>query len=213
VRTVQLKLTRLNVIFWVIVVAALTFSMTLNVSNATSEDVIDFVNSISKRTLTIANEEQTSESSKEKELEALFKQVVDTRWIGKFSLGRYWRSASNEQRAKYLNLYSKFLTQNYVPNFKEYAGSELIIQNVSEIRRNEYLVQTLITENSGSITVRIDYRLKKKGGGAKDFIVFDIIAEGVSLITTQRSEFSSIIARSGMDYLISMLENKVSKRN
>ena len=204
---------RLDVFFWALAIAITTFSLTLNISNATSEDVIDFVNSISKRTLDIARDENISDSAKEAALGNLFMNVVDTQWIGKFSLGRYWRNASIEQREQYIDLYSKFLTQNYVPNFKEYAGSELMIQNVSEVRRNEYLVQTLITESSGSITIRIDYRLKRKGNGTKNFVVFDIIAEGVSLITTQRSEFSSIIARSGMDYLISMLKNKVSSRN
>ena len=42
----------------------------------------------------------------------------------------------------------------------------------------------------------------------QDFAVFDIIVEGVSMITTQRSEFSSVITNKGMDYLITQLANK-----
>ena len=74
--------------------------------------------------------------------------------------------------------------------------------------QNEYLVKTEIkSENNKSF--RIDYKIRKESDGS--YKIFDIIAEGISMITTQRSEFGSILSRNNISFLIEKLEAKVSQ--
>jgi ABC-type transporter MlaC component len=60
------------------------------------------------------------------------------------------------------------------------------------------------SDGAGSQPVLVDYRVRKN----EKFAIFDIIVEGVSMITTQRSEFTSVLANHDMNYLITQLANK-----
>ncbi len=172
---------------------------------ASVEQARVFVTDLSDTTLGIIKNSSVSSAEKEQQLTALFKKTIDTEWIGKFALGRYIRTLTPEQKERYRTLYTEFLILNYVPNFRDYTGQTLNISSISEPAENNYLVQTAIVNPDGG-TIRVDYRLRQKGN---DFVIYDIIAEGVSLITTQRSEFGSILAQQGVDGLLNKLEARV----
>ena len=59
----------------------------------------------------------------------------------------------------------------------------------------------------GRQPLKVDWRVRELDGG--DLVAIDVIIEGVSLIVTQRSEFSSVIERSGMDGLLAELRQRV----
>lgn len=176
-------------------------------AQASAEEARAYVNELGNKTISIISNTTIPEREKETKLTALFTETLDTEWIAKFVLGRYWRTAQPEQQKRYLALYQKFLINSYVPNFRDYTGEKFVVTAVSETGKDEYLVQTEII-HPGKPKTRVDYRLRKSAQGA--YKVYDIIAEGVSLISTQRSEFGSIVARDGMDSLLKKLEAKIA---
>lgn len=180
-------------------------ALNISTAQASMDQARSFVNALSSNTLTIIKNKQQSNAEKEKNLTALFKKTIDTEWIGKFALGRYIRTMTQEQKSRYNTLYTEFLILNYVPNFRDYTGQTLKITSISETGENTYLVQTNIIDPDGS-TIRVDYRLRQKGD---IFKIYDIIAEGVSLISTQRAEFGSILSQQGVDALLAKLDARV----
>ena len=66
------------------------------------------------------------------------------------------------------------------------------------------------SQEPNSEPVLVDYRVResKNTKGGSGYKIFDVIVEGVSLITTQRSEFASVITNNGIDYLIGQLAAK-----
>jgi phospholipid transport system substrate-binding protein len=179
-----------------------------NTAHATVEEARSFVTQLGDRTLAIIANTTLPTPEKENQLTSIFTETIDTEWIAKFVLGRYWRTATPAQQQQYLALYKKFLISSYVPNFREYTGEKFTVSSVSQLENDEYLVQTQIIHPNKPST-RVDYRLRKNlvSGSYK---IYDIVAEGVSLITTQRSEFGSIAARDGVDVLIKKLEMKIN---
>lgn len=177
-----------------------------SVAQASTEQARAFVSTLSDKTLSVIQDNQLSDIEKEQHLTVLFKETIDTVWIGKFALGRYIRTMTPEQKNRYKGVYTEFLILNYVPNFRSYTSQTLKIVSISETGEATYLVQTeIINPDNGSV-LRVDYRLRQKGD---DFKIYDIIAEGVSLITTQRAEFGSILSQQGVESLIEKLENRV----
>ena len=63
----------------------------------------------------------------------------------------------------------------------------------------------LHTPDGSAPDVVVNYRLSK---GPQGYKVVDILVEGVSLLNTQRSEFASVVANKGLDYLIEALEKR-----
>ena len=65
------------------------------------------------------------------------------------------------------------------------------------------MIYTLILPD-GEPPLRVDWRVRETDYGLK---VIDVAAEGVSMLTTKRSEFASVVAREGVDALIGKLED------
>ena len=183
------------------------------VAQATPKDATNFVNDLSQRVISIAKRADISAAEKEAKLDDIFIQAVDTKWIGKFSLGRYWRTITPMQQEQFITLYSQYLTSLYVPNFRKYTGNIVRVLNSQEIRPSEYLVQTELTDESNTMNIKINYRLLQNEKELEKFIIFDVIAEGVSLITTQRAELNSVMDKDGFDGMMRLLKQKVSGAN
>lgn len=172
---------------------------------ASADDAKAFANTIGDRVLVIIQDESLDNDAKLTKLEAMFTDVVDVQWVGRFVLGRHWRSLDESQQDAYQAAYRNFLIKHYVSNFVGYSGETFTIPQAREEREGEYFVRMEIQRPKGQQPVIVDYLLRSDGG---DFKVFDIIVEGVSLINTQRSEFGSVVERKGIEALITKLKAK-----
>ena len=182
-----------------IVSALLTITPTH--ASASVEAATAYVDKIATKTMGILN----GSGSKSKKLESVIKKHVDIDWIGKFVMGKHWRTADKKQRQQYLKNYKRFILSSYAKRFTEYRGDGYKMLKSRKDSNNKYTVKMSI-DVDGTPTM-VDYKLKKKGSGYK---IYDLNVEGVSLITTQRSEFNSVIQSKGVDYLIEQLANKSS---
>lgn len=171
----------------------------------------DFVTNLSDSIFSIVNSQEITDIEKEKQLIRIFKQSVDTDWMGVFVLGRYYRTAEPAQSKRYLKLYHEYLINSYIPKFRQYAGETFEVLRIREKSKNDFIIQTKLNNNieANNEDIRVDYRLRKNGTGS--FKVVDIIGEGISLITTQRSDFGGLISRKGVGYFIDKLEAKVNE--
>lgn len=177
---------------------------------ATTADASNFVNDLAERVINIVKKKDLSEKDKEVKLHDIFVKSVDTKWIGRFSMGKYWRGLNPNQQSLYLNLYTEYLTGLYVPNFRKYTGNVVKVISAQEVRSNEYLVQTELTDPLNSLNIKINYRLMQKESGFENFVIFDVIAEGVSLITAQRAEINSVMENGDFNKLVDLLRKKTS---
>lgn len=172
---------------------------------ARADEASEFIDGIGKRVVAVLSDKGLSDGAKETQLQALFKECVDVDWIGKFVLGKYWRTASEAQQQRYIANYSGFLIKSYTSKFKEYTGSETykILGSKTDDQGRTVVTMELVRPDQAGVMV--DYKLRKDGGELR---VFDIVVEGVSLLTTQRSEFASVVSRKGLDYLIDQLQKR-----
>jgi phospholipid transport system substrate-binding protein len=164
-----------------------------------------FVQSISDNVMNLLHSSK-SDSEKEKDLTKIFEDTVDIEWIAKFVIGKYWNEITPEQKAEYLTVYREYLIKSYVPMFKKYNNQEILIKNIDSGANSQYSVKTEIKSKEKNEAYTVEYKLKTKDNTYK---VRDIIAEGVSLLSTQRSEFGSIIGSEGIEGLSKKLKEKI----
>jgi phospholipid transport system substrate-binding protein len=124
---------------------------------------------------------------------AVLRRAVDVEGVGRFILGRFWRTASAEQQADYLKLFEEILIRNLSARFGEYQGVRFSLGR-SQARTEEDVLVNTVVERPGSAAFGLDWRVAEIGGQPR---VVDVIAEGTSLRLTTRSEYSSVISRNG----------------
>lgn len=186
---------------------ALALVVTAPVARAdAATDASRYIEGVAKNALATISNAKLNKSQKQASLDKLFKDNVDIPWIGRFVMGRFWKQATDAQKTSYLKEYEKFLIQHYTSRFTDYTSGSFTITSVKDDGEGEFTVNMeLKGDKKNDPPVLVDYRVRKQGGGFK---IFDVIVEGVSLITTQRSEFSSVISQHDIDYLITQLKNK-----
>lgn len=175
-------------------------------AHASKEEAGKFVESLAKDVISMIGDKGLSKDAKRTKLEGVFEKHVDIDWIGQFVLGKYWRTATDEQKKKYLTNYHKFLLLNYTSNFENFADTRFEVSKTAEGNKpGEYLI-SMVLKRPGQEDLKVDYRLREDG--KTKYKVIDIVAEGISLLTSQRSEFNSVVTRNGLDYLIEQLATK-----
>ena len=129
--------------------------------------------------------------------------------ISQWVLGKHWREASPQQKARFIEEFRKLLIRTYAMALLEYADHTIRYLPVrAETDSKNVTVKTEV-EEIGNTTVPIYYRLHVKDDGWK---VYDVSVDGVSLVSTYRSTFASEIRQGGLDTLIKNLATKNTER-
>lgn len=155
----------------------------------------NFIDSMGKRATGFLGASNLSQTQKESEFRKLLKNSFDMATIGRFSLGRYWNTATEAQRKEYLKLFEDMVVEVYAHRFGEYNGQTLDVRSSRPEGKADTVVSSFIVDGKGS-EFSVDWRVRYKDGKYK---IVDVIIEGVSMSVTQRSDFSSVIQRGGGD--------------
>lgn len=155
----------------------------------------------------ILKSKQGNKTAQTKALEKMIRSKVDIPWIGQFVMGRFWRQATDAQKKAYLKNYEDFIATTYASRFTEYKGEGYTITSARQDSEGKYTVKMSIKTEGQPMLV--DYKVRKDDSGK--FKIYDLNVEGVSLITTQRSEFASILQSKGIDQLIAQLGDKTER--
>jgi len=123
----------------------------------------------------------------------LFQADFDGPGIARFVLGRYWRSASEQEQQEFLKLFEDYVVFVYGTRLSSFNGETFRVKG-SRPEGNGVVVATDILNPGGEPPIRVDWRLISDNGAFK---INDVIIEGISMLVTQRSEFASIIQRHG----------------
>ncbi len=122
----------------------------------------------------------------------------------RLAVGRPWRDATSEQRTALTTEFRNLLVRTYTVTFSNYAEPKISLKSVRMLDEKEATVLTEIMIPDGRV-VAVNYEMRKGDGGWK---VFDVVVEGISLVTSYRNSFADQIGRDGIDGLIRSLVEK-----
>ena len=138
----------------------------------------------------------------------LFHNDFDIPGIGRFVLGRYWRSATPQEQQEFLGLFQEYIVRAYSARLAEYGGEPFRVTGARP-SGGETVVTSQIIRQSGAPPISVDWYLIGAPGSYK---ITDVYVGGVSMKVTQRDEFGSVIQRNGgrVGALIGLLQQKLA---
>jgi phospholipid transport system substrate-binding protein len=129
--------------------------------------------------------------------------IFDFGEISRRSLGPHWQARTPAEREEFTRLFGDLVERSYITQVESYSGEK--IQYVGETADGDrVVVKTQIITKQG-VAVPVDYRLLAQGDRWR---AYDVTIEGVSLVANYRSQFNTIIQRSGFDGLMQKLRNR-----
>jgi phospholipid transport system substrate-binding protein len=168
----------------------------------------ELVETVGHKVLSVLRDRGLSQQQKFEQLVQLLSGPIDLNLVARLILGRYWRTASEQQRADYLKLFRAFALHTLATRLDVYGGQNFEITGAKAVDDRDAVVSTRIVGNGAPI--KVDWRVRELDD--HNLVAIDVIVEGVSLIVTQRSEFGAVIERQGMDGLLSELRRRAESR-
>lgn len=120
-------------------------------------------------------------------------------------LGKHWRTASPQQKEEFKKQFRDLLIRTYASALSKYQNQTIEFKPMRmQPGDKEVTVRSEIMQPGGQ-PIAVDYSLEKTADSWK---VYDIVIEGVSLVTNYRGQFAEEVKRSGLDGLIQKLSEK-----
>jgi len=132
-----------------------------------------------------------SKDEKITKLKAIAKETVDIAGIGFYTLGSYRKNISDAQKKEYANLFEQYFLKSFASRLAEYSNPEIEVDSKKKINENYTMVSSTLVSTEQRPAVKIDWRIYTKN--PENPKIRDLIIEGLSLVRTQKEEFSSII--------------------
>ena len=169
-----------------------------------------FIESLAKQAVDSLADQKISRPERINRFRRLFNDSFAVEAIGRWLLGRHWRTASEAERSEYLGLFEDLMVVSYVDRFAEYAGEALkISRSIAEDEKTVTIFSEIVRPNGGP-AVRVDWRVGRNKESA--FKIVDVLVEGTSMSNTMRSDFTSVLNQKGgqMSGLIEVLREKTA---
>lgn len=151
--------------------------------------------------------------SKQKERREQLRRVIFARFdfaeMARRSLGPEWRRRTPVEQQEFINLFTDLLQDNYIGTIEAYSGDKVGYNRELQEKDNAEVQTTLTTK--GEAAYSINYRLRLVD---KDWKVYDVVIENISVVNNYRSQFNRVISKSSYEELVrTMKEKMLSGRN
>jgi phospholipid transport system substrate-binding protein len=183
--------------------AALTAAVTPRVARAApAADAERFIEQLGAEAIAISR--GGDPTARLDEITALLDQAADVPLIAQLVLGRHWRSLDEARREEFVAVFRDYILGGIARRLGGSGGvREVAVTSSRAARGDDSMVRTEVTLANGNPPARVEWRVRRQDDGS--FKIIDVVAEGVSLVVTTRSEFDSAIARGGIDGLVGQM--------
>ena len=174
-------------------------------------NAIESVRTTVEVVLDVMKDESLSDPEKSRErrdkIKALIRARFDFREMSKRALARHWKKRAPEEQDEFVDLFSDLLQHTYISKVEAYTNEKVMYDKEIIRKRGRYsIVKTSIL--SKDIIIPIDYRLIRKDD---KWLVYDVLVEGVSIISNYRSQYNNILSRQSYAELIQKMKDKLEK--
>ena len=131
----------------------------------------------------------------------------DTRYAAQLVLAKHWRTATPEQRERFIQAFYQTLLQNYGEALVDFTPDRLrILPFQGDLNAKVVTVRSEVRRDNGQ-RVPVNYSLRKTPDGWK---AYDVQIEGISYVKSFRTDFASEIQQRGLESVIERLEQQVA---
>jgi len=129
--------------------------------------------------------------------------VFDTQYAARLVLGKHWRTATPEQRDRFVTAFYHSMVRNYGSALADFTSDRLkVLPSQIDSNGKDATVRTEVKRSNGQ-TIPVIYRLHKTDEGWK---AWDVVVEGISYVKSFREDFGAEIDARGLDAVIERIE-------
>ncbi len=185
---------------------ALISLLSLAAPSAAAAEPQQVVKNVIDQVLDILNNPAYAEQQRHRLAKQLVDRHFDYREMSKRSLGAAWNNLSNAQRDDFVSLFAELLENSYTSKIERYAKHVRIDYTGQSLDDGFAEVRTVVVQPNDRFP--IVYRLTNASG---DWMVYDVVIDGVGLVSNYRFQFARVINQSSYNALVERLRTRVNE--
>ena len=151
--------------------------------------------------IAVLQKNDLDQEGKNKQIIEIVTPLFDFPLMAKLSLGRkYWPGLTKEERQRFTELFTKRLKESYLDDLNLYTDEKVVFKTPVQEKRKIKIQTELISKNN---TISMLYKFHES---TDSWLIYDIEIQGVSIISTYRSQFDQVLSKGTIDELLIKLE-------
>jgi phospholipid transport system substrate-binding protein len=165
-------------------IAAIVLALALATAAATAradshiDTSVNFIEQLANQAIGSLTDKSITAEKRRDEFRKLFRNGFAVNGIARFAAGRYWRKAPDADRIEYLSLFEDVIVNTWADRFSQYSGQKFEVKGGTDATPEKSKENVALVES-------------------RFFTIVDVKLEGISMATTQRDEFNSVVSKSG----------------
>jgi phospholipid transport system substrate-binding protein len=166
------------------ILGTIAISMTQPAIAAAESSSIQLVDKLGREAITTLTDPNAPQADIEARFLTLLTRDFDVSKISQFVLGRYWKTADQQQRDTFSKLFIHRLKKAYANRFKEFRGVNFQVKGSRE--QSGYDVVNSFIKKPDGPEIHVDWWIK----GGK---IQDVVVDGISMRTTLRDDYYALV--------------------
>jgi phospholipid transport system substrate-binding protein len=125
-------------------------------------------------------------------------------------LGKHFRNVPREKIPEFIKVFRQYLITTYALAMAYYDGQEVEFQPMRQVGDEKTVTVRAIVKEPGRPNINLAFKLRKNKK-TNEWKAYDMVAEGISLLSSKQSEFESILRRDGIQAVIDLMNDRVNK--
>jgi phospholipid transport system substrate-binding protein len=151
--------------------------------------------------IAVLQKKDLDQQEKDKQIIEIVTPLFDFPLMAKLSLGRkYWPGLVNEKQQRFIELFTKRMKASYLDKLTLYTDEKVVFKTPVQEKRKIKIPTDLISKNN---TISMLYKFHES---TNNWLIYDIEIQGVSIISTYRSQFEQVLSKGTIDELLIKLE-------
>lgn len=125
-------------------------------------------------------------------------------------LGKHFRSVPKEKLNEYVTVFREYLITTYAVAMGYYDNQTVEFAPAGSIKDKKAVTVRAVVKDPNRPDIKIAFQVRKSGK-TKQWKAYDMVAEGISLLDSKRSEFESVLRQEGIDQVIEIMRDKIEK--
>jgi phospholipid transport system substrate-binding protein len=135
---------------------------------------------------------------------------VDYNFAALKVLGKHFRTVPKEKIPEFIKVFRSYLITTYALALSYYNGQEVIFQPSKDVGDDSTVTVRAIVKEPGRPDINIAFKLRKSNK-TDEWRAYDMVAEGISLLSSKQSEFESILRQDGIQAVIDSMNNTINR--
>lgn len=135
---------------------------------------------------------------------------IDYKFAAFMVLGKHFKSVPQEKMGEYISVFRQYLITTYAVAMGYYDNQTVQFEPESSFEDKKSVTVRAVVQDPKRPEIKIAFKVRKDSK-TNEWKAYDMVAEGISMLNSKRSEFESILRQDGIDAVIALMKDKIGK--